>query len=280
MQKIVLILLLLIFSISSQAQVRITTTLKPIADIVKEVSGDKAEVNYLIPPSVNFHIYEYKTSDIRKISESDLFIYIGYGEPSIRGIVKNIPKGKSFQITSLKGLHLIRDTDHDEIHPALWLDPENGKIIAKFALEYLSGKDPKNRDYYQANYDRFVVEVDRLVHYGKERLSSLKNKNFVSYHYEFPYFVNRFGLFYLADIEMGHGREPSPKHLLQVIQKIKSNNVKSIFTSKQLSNKRILDLVVSKTGVKVIFLDSQGESSSYLQMMKFNIERVYEGLNY
>lgn len=102
----------------------------------------------------------------------------------------------------------------------------------------------------------------------------------MSYHYEFPYFVNRFGLIYLAEIEMGHGREPTPKHLMEVINKIKSNNIKTIFTSKQFYNKKVIDLIVSKTGVKVIFLDSQGENNDYIQMMRYNIDKVYEGLNY
>lgn len=279
MRLLYLFLSIFIISFSIKAQIVITTTVKPIADIVKEVGGEKITVNYIIPPNVNFHIYELKTSDIKKINDSDLFIYIGYGEPNIQSIVKNLPKEKSFKITTLKELTLIKE-EHEEIHPALWLDPYNSKVIARFILNYLSQKDPKNKDYYLKNHNQFVDKVDKLILYGKEKFSNLKNKNFVSYHYEFPYFVNRFGLIYLAEIEMGHGREPTPKHLMEVINKIKSNNIKTIFTSKQFYNKKVIDLIVSKTGVKVIFLDSQGESHDYIQMMRYNIDKVYEGLNY
>lgn len=279
MRLLYLFLSIFIISFSIKAQIVITTTVKPIADIVKEVGGEKITVNYIIPPNINFHIYELKTSDIKKINDSDLFIYIGYGEPNIQSIVKNLPKEKSFKITILKELTLIKE-EHEEIHPALWLDPHNSKVIARFILNYISEKDPKNKDYYLKNYNQFVDEVDKLILYGKEKFSNLKNKNFVSYHYEFPYFVNRFGLIYLAEIEMGHGREPTPKHLMEVINKIKSNNIKTIFTSKQFYNKKVIDLIVSKTGVKVIFLDSQGENNDYIQMMRYNIDKVYEGLNY
>lgn len=266
---------------NSYGQVKITTTVKPLADIIKEISKDRAEVSYIIPPNVNFHLYEYKSSDIKKISESDPFLYIGSGEPNITSIVKNIPKDRAVKISSLKGLILIREEDHpDEIHPALWLDPYNAKVIAKFITDYLSQKDPTNKDFYNKNYQKFSQNIDTIINYGNERLSKVKNKNFVSYHYEFPYFVARFGLKYLAEIEMGHGREPTAKHLLDVIQKIKLNNVKVIFTSKQFYNKKVLDLIVSKTGVKIIFLDSQGENPTYLEMMRYNIDKVYEGLNY
>lgn len=279
MRLILLLTALLVLFLPSNAQIKITTTVKPLADIAREVGGEKVVTGYIIPPNANFHTYEIKTEDIKKISSSDLFVYIGYGEPNIVSIVKNLPKEKVFQITKLSGLILIKEEQHDEIHPALWLDPENSKIIAKFVFEYLSKKDPKNTEFYRQNYTKFLSDVDSLISYGKQKLSTLKNKNFVSYHYEFPYFVNRFGLVYLAEIEMGHGREPTPKHLYEVIQKIKANNIKTVFTSKQFYNKKIMDMIVSKTGVKVIFLDSQGENPSYTGMIKYNIDKVYEGLS-
>lgn len=279
MRLILLLTALLALFLPSKAEIKIVTTVKPLADIAREVGKDKVTADYIIPPNANFHTYEIRTEDIKKVTGCDLFIYIGYGEPNIRSIVKNLPQEKTFQITKLPRLVLIKEEHHDEIHPALWLDPENSKTIAKFILDFLSKKDPKNTEFYRQNYTKFVSEVDSMISYGKQKLSTLKNKNFVSYHYEFPYFVNRFGLVYLAEIEMGHGREPTPKHLYEVIQKIKANNIKTVFTSKQFYNKRIMDMVVSKTGVKVIFLDSQGENPSYIQMIKYNIEKVYEGLS-
>lgn len=279
MKSVLMLATLFLLLIPAKAEIKIVSTVKPLADIVKEIGREMVEVDYIIPPSANFHTYEIKTTDIRKINDSHLFIYLGYGEPNITGIVNNLPKNKTFQITKIPGLSLITEEDHDEIHPGLWLDPENGKIIARFIYDYLSKKDPKNTQFYKQNYTKFVEEINNLIIYGKDKLSSLKNKNFVSYHYEFPYFVNRFGLVYLAEIEMGHGREPTPKHLYHVIQKIKSNNVKTVFTSKQFYNKKVMDMIVSKTGVKVVFLDSQGENSSYLKMIKYNIDKVYEELS-
>ncbi|MCX7737939.1 MAG: metal ABC transporter substrate-binding protein [Hydrogenothermaceae bacterium] len=280
MRFIILLLTVLTLTFQSRGEIKITTTVKPLSDIVREVGGDRVEVSYIIPSNVNHHLYEYKTTDIKKIYDSDLFIYIGSSDHGIKSVVKSLPKEKIFPLISLNGLFLVKDRDHEDIHPALWLDLLNGKTIAKFILDYLSQKDPKNKAYYEANYNRFSKELDELTSYGMEKFSKLKNRNFVSYHYEFPYFVGRFKLIYLADIEMGHGREPTPKHILNVIEKMKANNVKSVFTSKQLYNKKVLDLVLSKTNAKVIFLDTQGENPSYLDMIRFNIDRVYEGLNY
>lgn len=268
----------LIFGFSF-AEVKIATTIKPLADIVKEVGKDKVNVSFIIPSNVNFHNYEYKPIDIKKVYESDLFIFIGYGEPNITSLTKNLKKDKLMQITNLKGMILLKEEDHDEVHPAVWLDPENAKVIAKAIMNFLIYKDRQNAQFYKANYLEFEKKVNEILNYGKTKLSSVKNKNFVSYHYEFPYFVKRFNLVYLAEIEMGHGREPTPKHLLEVIQKIKKYNVKAIFTSRQFLNLKTANIVISQTGAKVIFLDSMGETGNYLDMMRYNINKVYDGLN-
>lgn len=57
---------ILLFILPSFAQVNVITTIKPLADIVKEVGKDKVIVEYLIPPNVNFHLYEYKPQDVKK----------------------------------------------------------------------------------------------------------------------------------------------------------------------------------------------------------------------
>lgn len=274
----IILSVLLLFGFSF-AEVKITTTIKPLADIVKEVGKDKVNAAYIIPSNVNFHTYEYKPMDIKKVYESDLFIFIGYGEPNISSLTKNLKKEKLMQITNLKGMVLLKEEDHDEIHPAVWLDPKNAKVIAKAVMDFLISKDKQNAQFYKSNYLEFEKKVNEILNYGKTKLSSVKNKYFVSYHYEFPYFVKRFNLIYLAEIEMGHGREPSPKHLIEVIQKIKKYNVKAIFTSKQFFNPKTANIVISQTGAKVIFLDSMGETGDYLNMMRYNMDKVYEGLN-
>jgi len=273
-----LFLLFLLFNFSFGKEINIVTTIKPLADIVKAVGKEKVQVNYIIPPSVNFHLYEYKSSDMKAIYNADLFVFIGAGEPNIDKIEKNV-KNK-MKIISLKGLYLLKERDEheDEIHPAVWLDPLNAKIIAKNVYQYLSSKDIQNKDFYLKNYQEFEKNIDEVVNYGNEKFKNLKNKYFVSYHYEFPYFVNRFGLIYLAEIEMGHGREPTPKHILNVISLMKKYNVKTVFTSKQFYNPKTADIVLKQTGAKVIFLDSQGETGDYISMMRFNIDKVYEGL--
>ncbi|WP_028950385.1 metal ABC transporter substrate-binding protein [Sulfurihydrogenibium subterraneum] len=270
--------LIFLLILPSFAQVNVITTIKPLADIVKEIGKERVSVDYLIPSNVNFHLYEYKPQDMKKVYKADIFIFIGSGEPNVDSIVKSLPKDNVLKVIDIKGMYLIKEEDHDEVHPAVWLDPENAKVIAKEVSFLLSKKDPKNREFYQKNAQNFIKQCDEVLNYGKSKLSTLKNKYFVSYHYEFPYFINRFGLVYLAEIEIGHGREPTPKHILDVIQKMKKYNVKTVFTSKQFYNPKTVKVVLDQVGGKVVFLDTMGEKTSYIEMMRFNIDQVYNGL--
>ena len=204
MRLLSILLFFILFSFSF-AQIKITATIKPLADIAKEIVREKGTVKYIIPPNVSIHFYEYKISDIKAIYDSDIFVFIGIGEPNIKNLEKNATKEK-INVSQLKELHKIKHFEfeehhhkhknhNEEIHPAVWLDPYNGKIIAKAIYEKLISLDPENKDFYKKNLDIFIQKVDKVFAYGKEKFSQLEKKYFISYHYTWPYFVKALILF-------------------------------------------------------------------------------------
>ncbi len=288
--KYLILTVLFIFSLS-YSKPTVITTIKPLSDIVKEIGKDKVEVSYVIPPFASVHFYEYKISDIKKILKADIFMFIGIGEPNIGSIVKMVPEEKRVKVINIPNLNLIYEFQFEEHHsheehehngklphPALWLDPENAKIIGKYIYKKLSKIDHQNKDFYFKNYKEFERKINSLIKDGKDKFSSLKNKNFVSYHYAYPYFVERFDLNYLAVIELGHGREPTPKHIMEVINKIKKYKVKSLFASKQFYNPKYGRLILNATKIKLVMLDPFGIDKNYIQMMEDLINKVYYGM--
>ncbi len=287
--RFLLFAVFLIFSVSYSKPL-IVTTIKPLSDIAKEIGKDKIKSEYIIPPAASIHLYEYKISDIKKVINADLFMFIGVGEPNIHSIVKMIPEVKRIKVLDIEGLNLIYEFqfgehhhEHEEDkrkipHPAIWLDPENAKVIGKFVYEKLSKIDLKNKEFYLKNYKEFAKKIDNLIKNGTERFSKLKNKNFVSYHYAYPYFTKRFNLNYLAVIELGHGREPTPKHLMEIIKKIKRYKVKSLFASKQFYNPKYGKLILNATKVKLVMLDPFGIDKNYIRMIEEIINKVYDGM--
>ena len=285
MRILVLLLFLAIFNFSF-AQLNIVTTIKPLADIAHSIAGDKASISYIIPTNVSIHIYEYKISDIKKVYKSDLFIFLGSGEPNIESLEKTAKKEK-LEVLSIKNLHKISSFEfkkeenhhqhhHGNIHPAVWLDPYNGKVIAEAIYSKLVNLDKKNKDFYKKNLIKFEKEIDNLYSYGKKLLGTLKNRYFISYHYAWPYFTKAFNLIYLDVVELGHGREPTPKHLINLVKEIKKYKIKNLFAAKQFYNSKYGNLLKDQTGINIIFLDPFGENKDYIQMLKFNIDTIYK----
>ncbi len=284
----IILFFLFVFSFVN-AEVNIVSTLKPLADISKAIGGDRVRVSYIIPSNVSFHIYEYKFTDIEKVSKSDLFIYIGSGEPEIDKL-KGIAKGEKLEVGKLKGIYLIKHFEfgnhhhthfHHErelFHPAVWLDPANALIIAVNIKNRLQKLDPKNSSYYEKNYLKFQKELTNLYIKWSNKYRNLKSRNFISYHYTWPYLTHRFKLKYLAVIELGHGREPSIKHIIHIIKLIKAKNIKSIFVAKQFENKKYINMIKDQTNVKVIYLDPFGINKNFTEMMEFNLKNIYHGL--
>ncbi|NPA58009.1 MAG: zinc ABC transporter substrate-binding protein [Aquificae bacterium] len=265
----------LILFTASFGQVKVFTTVKPIADIVSAITGTK--VDYLIPPSASLHTYEPKVSDLQKAYKSDLFVYIGSGEPDLSGLLEAIPEDRLVKVINIKGLKLIKEDHH--VHPALWLDPDNAVIIARFIEKKLESINPENTALYRKNLQSFIRQVEAVKNYGREKIKNLPNKKFISYHYVWPYFTQAFGLEYTAVVEAGHGREPTPKHILKIINLIKKEKIKTIFAAVQFYNKKYGEMIKKQTGVKITFLDPFGINNNYTEMIRFNVEKVYQGLS-
>ena len=272
----------------SFAKPLIATSIKPLHDIVKAVGGTNIEVHYIIPPTASVHFYEYRMQDIKLIYNSDIFLYLGVGEANLENLVKTKARGKAVRIIDLKGINLIYEFEFEKHHekhkkeslphPALWLDPENAKVIATFIFNELKKLDPEHIYSYQKNYESFIKKLDWILEYGKRKFNELDNKHFISYHYTWPYFTKRFGLIYLDVIELGHGREPTAKHILKIIKEIQRFKIKSIFASVQFYNKRYTSLIKKATNVKVVMLDTFGIEKDYITMLKTNIDKIYENL--
>ncbi len=269
----------------------IVTTIKPLADIINEITGERAEVYYLIPPDRSIHFYEFKASDIKKLYNSDIFVYIGSGEPNIDGLLSNV-KNKKIKISEIDNIKLIYKfeflhTDHEDhhhhsgkenFHPLFYLDPENSKIFAEYITKEIIKLDKSGKNYYLKRKQKFISRLAEFTDKWRKKIKSLDNKNFISYHYSWPYLTKSFGLNYIDVIELGHGREPTPKHLLEVIKKIKKYKIKTVFSAKQFYNRKYLDILSKETGVKIVLLDPFGINMDFFGMMEFNLKNIFTNL--
>jgi ABC-type Zn uptake system ZnuABC Zn-binding protein ZnuA len=252
------------------APINIVTTTSDLASIVSEIGGDKVTVESLARGYQDPHFVEAKPSFVLKLNKADLLVVVGrdleigwlpplitqsrnariqpgadgYFDASLTAKILDLPTG---QITRAMG------DVHPLGNPHYWLDPENGRRIAKALQAKLAQKDPANAAYYAqraADFDRRLTEAQQR---WKAMLAPYKGVKVVTYHRSWPNFADAFGIDVIGYVEPKPGIPPTPQHTLDVIQAMKAQQVKLIIVEPYFDSKTP-NSIASQTGGQVLVL--------------------------
>lgn len=281
MKKLILLVLIILFSTLSFAEIKVVTTTTVIYDLVKEIGKEKVKVDYICRGDQDPHFLEILPSNMLKVRNANLVFKIGLGlemwlQPIIDGSrndklklvdlsadieKKEVPTGKI-------------DASQGDIHPFgnphYWLDPENAKVMVRNICESLSDESPENAEYFRKNLNDYLTRLDSKIGEWKSKLSDLKGKPIITYHKSWVYFADRFGIKVIGQVEPKPGIPPSPSHNAELISNIKKSNIKIILMEVYYSDNAPKQLA-QVTGAKVIKVANavygQTGINSYIQML-------------
>jgi len=238
--------IVLIASIAqAQGKVNVITTTEDLASIAREVGGDRVTVESISRGYQDPHFVEAKPSFILKLQKADVLVTVGremeigwlppliqqsrnakvqvgangYVDASAQARILDIPQG---QITRAMG------DVHPQGNPHYWLDPENGKVVAKEIAEKLSQLRPNDRAFFEQRLNAFVMRLSDAEKRWAAMMAPYKGTQVVTYHRSFPNFAERFGLEVIGYVEPRPGIPPSPQHTLDLINEMKKRNVKLV----------------------------------------------------
>lgn len=295
----------------------IVTTIFPAYDWVKQVVGDNknVEISFLIDKGVDLHSYQASAADIAKITDSDLFVYVG-GESDdwAEDIIKENPNLNYINMVDsigeaalaeelVEGMqdeeehdneseeHANEEGEHEdgeeEIDEHVWLSIKNAETIVSAIEAKLAEIDPDNKAEYEKNANDYLAKLDELDKEYKDTLSSIQNKTIiVGDRFPFRYLVNEYGIKYYAAFKgCDAGSEASFETVKFLANKMDELNMTDIFIidgSKGDLAKTIVDNTKDKNA-KVLVLDSMqstksSDNASYLDIMKKNLEVLKEVL--
>ena len=261
MKKIILILLIAIVS-SNYANIKVVASTTVIYDLVKEIGKDKVTVDFIARGDQDPHFVEVLPSYMLKLRNADIFFRIGMG---LEMWSNQLIDGS--RNSSLKVIDLSTDIDKKEVpnykpdasygdvhpfgNPHYWLDPENAKVMAKEIYETLSSESHQDEAYFKKNLDEFNSRLDKKMQEWTNTMQKVKGKSLLFFHASWIYFAERFGIKTAGFVEPKPGIAPSPFHNAELVQIIKSKNIKSIVMENFYS-----DLAPNQlsqlTGVKVV----------------------------
>jgi zinc/manganese transport system substrate-binding protein len=264
--------LLLSFSAvaSAQGKLNVIATTEDLAAIAAEVGGDHITIESIAKGYQDPHFVEAKPSFILKLQKADILILVGreleigwlpvlinqsrnakiqqgaagYLDASLQAQILEVPGG---QVTRAEG------DVHPLGNPHYWMDPENGKIIAKEIFDTLVKMRPNERAYYEPRLNDFVSRVSAAEKRWLDMMAPYKGIKVVSYHRSFSNFAERFGLNIVGYVEPKPGIPPTPQHTLDLINQMKKDSVKIVLVEPYFDVKTP-NAIGRETGAEVLIM--------------------------
>jgi len=209
-----------------------------------------------------------------KSVEKSLAVF--YVSPSIDGWAADIAPTKKICLLDFveKAYLLYFDEVREKkiIDPHFWTDPIIIKSIVPKICQKMSDINPENEKYYKANAEIFLKKLDMLDKNLEEITTGIKGSKVVLFHPSFRYFIKRYGMDYLASVETSPGKEPTPKYITELIEKIKNFGVKAVFSETELPEASAKALAEA-ANVPVFQLDPLGGTkgrTDYAENLIFN----------
>ena len=270
----------------ARAQLRVVATTPDLASIAREIGGPRVSVVALAKPTEDPHYVDAKPSHIVTLNRADALIEggaeleLGWLPPLLENSRNaKISAGAPGRIVASEGVRLIEiptsfDRSKGDVHslgnPHFLIDPLNVKIIARNIANHFAQIDPKSAATYQGNLARFNTKLDAKLADWQKQLAPYRGAKIVTYHKDFGYLGERFGLNIVETLEPKPGISPSPAHLAGVIRKMKATNAKVILVQ-PFQNRRTAETVARQTGAAVLDIPQQPgarpNTTSYFDMM-------------
>lgn len=146
-------------------KIKIVTTFTIFKDMASNVAGDKADVVSITKPGADIHTYQPTPGDILKAQEADLILWNGLNlELWFEKFFQNIKDVESAILSDgIKPIGIKGGAYNGKPNPHAWMSPEVGKIYINNIKNALINIDPKNRDYYKKNAQRYIKRIDLLI---------------------------------------------------------------------------------------------------------------------
>ena len=272
---------------------KVVTSTTDLHDIAHAVGGERISAISISEGRQDPHFVEAKPSFILRMRDADVFAFVGLDleagwMPLLLDGARNpkIRKGGSGHLdvsTAIPVLDVDRNADRSkgDVHPLgnphYWLDPENGKRIARLFAQKFTELDRAGASAYAANLRAFEAKLDAAARGWAPTLASIKGKPVVAYHTSWRYLAAYTGMNIVGFMEPKPGVPPSPSHLAGLVATIKRTGAKAI-VMEPFYDRKMADFVARKTGVKVLVLPPSVEGTKdvpdYVSLIRHNVTQL------
>ena len=265
-----LLAVLLIPQFAAAKKLNVVTSTTDLAALAQEVGGDKINVEAIAKGYQDPHFVEAKPSFLLKLKNADLLVSVGLDleigwlpplitqsgngriQPGANGYLDASQFAEILEIPTGRVTRAEGDV-HPLGNPHYWLDPDNGRRVAKGIAGKLSELDPGDQAYFQQRLGDFDKRLSEAEKRWDAEMAAYHGRKVVTYHRSWPNFAKHFGLEVVGYVEPRPGIPPTPSHTIELINLMKRENVK-VMLIEPYFDLRTPNSVASQTGAKVLVM--------------------------
>jgi zinc/manganese transport system substrate-binding protein len=278
-------------------QIRVVATFPDLADITRQIGKELVSVDSLATGVEDPHGVPMKPSFVPRLNRADVLVLTGLDDehswlPALLEVAAN-PKiliGRPGYIDCSVGVPVLEaptivDRSEGDMHPKgnphFMLDPVNAKIAARNIAVGLSRNFPQHQQVFDKNLKAYVAELDNWIARWEKMATPLRGIKYVEYHPQWIYFADRFGMKRVGSVELKPGIEPTPNHIVELVQTIKQEKPQLLLYGAQ--NPRLPQQISAETGIKVLRLYSnagaQPETDSYIKWIDYTVRTLVQSVS-
>jgi zinc/manganese transport system substrate-binding protein len=282
----------LVPSSAEAKNLNVVTSTTDMAALTQEVGGDKVRVESIAKGYQDPHFVEAKPSFLLKLRQADLLVTVGLqleigwlpplitqsGNPKIQvGANGYLDASQFAEILDIPTGTVTRAMGdvHPLGNPHYWLDPENGRRVAKGIAEKLGELDPADANYFQQRFQDFDKRLTAAEQKWDAAMKPYHGRKVVTYHNSLPNFAKHFGLNVIGYVEPRPGIPPTPSHTIELIGLMKRENCKIIMVEPYFDLKTP-NSIARETGAQVVkYLPSVGgekDVTDYFKLFDYDID--------
>jgi zinc/manganese transport system substrate-binding protein len=291
---LLVVLALTAFAPLAGAQLKVVTSTTDLYDIAKAVGGDRITATHIGEGYQDPHFIEAKPSFVLQLRNADVWAFVGLDleigwMPLLLDGARNpkIKFGARGYVDVSKAIPVLDtpqgnvDRSMGDVHPLgnphYWLDPENGRRIARLFEAKFTELDPSHASTYDANEKAFEARLNAAERGWQNELAAIRGKPVVAWHTSWRYFAEYNKMNIVAYMEPKPGVPPSPSHLYEVIQAVKRSGAKAL-VMEPFYDRKVADLVARQTGIKVLILPPSVGGikgvNDYISLLRYDMAQL------
>ncbi len=268
----------------AQEKVGVAASTTVLADLARNVGGDRADVVSLVGPNGDIHSYVPSPADAKKLADARLVILNGLAlEGSTAQFMRTAAKGAKALVAS-DGITPLRLGN--AVDPHAWQSVANAKTYVANIRDALIAVDPADQSTFETNAAAYLRRLDALDAEVKAAIATIppERRKLVTAHDAFGYFGSAYGVETIAPHGVSTESEASARDVARIIAQVRAEKIPAVFLE-YLADPRLLQRIARESGARIggtLYLDAltdaKGPAPTYIEMMRHNVKELVAAL--